>query len=46
MMCNEIYEEQIQYLYVVIVKYEYCNFKLKKFMILSDNRKWIILYGS
>lgn len=28
------------------IKYEYRNFKLRKFMILSDNRKWIILYGS
>lgn len=44
MMCNETHEEHIQY--AATVKHEYRNFKPKKLMIPSDNRKWTILYGS
>lgn len=44
MMCNETHEEHIHY--AATVKHEYRNFKPKKLMIPSDNRKWTILYGS
>lgn len=44
MMCNETHEEHIQY--AATVKHEYRNFKPKKLMIPSDNRKWTVLYGS
>lgn len=46
MMCNETHEEQIRYSYAATVNHEYRNFKPKKLMIPSDNRKWTILYGS